>query len=78
MQTPVVLQTLGNDIEEAEVNEWLKSEGDWVTQGEVLILIATPKVSLEVEAPVTGRLVKICASAGELAAVGSTLGIIES
>lgn len=78
MEHPILLPTLGNEIEEAEINEWIKAEGDRVEEGEQVVLITTPKVTLEVEAPAAGVLKKILVQAGELAVVGAKLGVIES
>lgn len=78
MDNPIIMPRLGNEIEEAEINEWLKAEGDVVKEGEQIVLITTPKVTAEIEAPATGMLRKILVPAGELAAVGATLGVIES
>ncbi|MGZ2452465.1 MULTISPECIES: lipoyl domain-containing protein [Rhizobium] len=78
MDIPIIMPNLGNEIDEAQIDEWFKTEGDMVTEGEQLVLITTPKVTMEIEAPATGILKKILVPADELAAVGSTLGIIET
>ena len=78
MDTPILMPNLGNEIDEAQIDEWFKTEGDMVTEGEQIVLITTPKVTMEIEAPATGILKKILIPADELAAVGSTLGIIET
>ncbi|ARM90961.1 MULTISPECIES: lipoyl domain-containing protein [Rhizobium] len=78
MDTPILMPNLGNEIDEAQIDEWFKTEGDMVTEGEQVVLITTPKVTMEIEAPATGILKKILVPADELAAVGSTLGIIET
>ncbi|MGY4257759.1 pyruvate/2-oxoglutarate dehydrogenase complex dihydrolipoamide acyltransferase (E2) component [Bradyrhizobium sp. USDA 4516] len=78
MDNHIVMPVLGNEIEEAEVTEWLKAEGDIVAEGEQVVLITTPKVTTEIEAPAAGRLKKILIPAGELATVGATLGVIET
>ncbi|MBY5806518.1 biotin-binding protein (plasmid) [Rhizobium leguminosarum] len=78
MDIPIIMPNLGNEIDEAQIDEWFKTEGEMVTEGEQLVLITTPKVTMEIEAPATGILKKILIPADELAAVGSTLGIIET
>ena len=78
METPVVLPQLGNEIEEAQIDGWMKAVGDRVTAGEPLLSITTPKVTIEIEAPVSGTLSKILVDADELASVGATLGLITS
>ena len=36
--------------------EWRKKAGDWVDKGEVLYLLESEKVTLEIEAPASGFL----------------------
>ena len=76
MDTPVVMPQLGNEIEEAQIDGWLKAVGDEVKAGEALLTITTPKLTMEIEAPVSGTLKEIITPADELAAVGATIGII--
>ncbi|HEX7108185.1 MAG TPA: lipoyl domain-containing protein [Aestuariivirga sp.] len=78
METAVVMPQLGNEIEEALVDGWMKDVGDKVIAGEALLTVATPKVTIEVEAPASGTLIKIIVGADELASVGATLAIITS
>ena len=44
----------------------------------MLLTVATPKATLEIEAPANGILKKIVVPADELAAVGALLGIVEA
>jgi pyruvate/2-oxoglutarate dehydrogenase complex dihydrolipoamide acyltransferase (E2) component len=76
MATALVMPQLGNEIEEAQIDGWLKSVGDHVREGEPLVTVTTPKVTMEVESPATGILSKIVVEADEIAAVGATLAII--
>jgi pyruvate/2-oxoglutarate dehydrogenase complex dihydrolipoamide acyltransferase (E2) component len=78
METTVVMPQLGNEIEEALVDGWMKAVGDKVIAGEALLTVTTPKVTIEVEAPASGTLTKIMVGADELASVGTTLAIITS
>lgn len=77
MDTPVVMPQLGNEIEEAQIDGWAKAVGDAVTAGETLLTITTPKLTMEIEAPVSGTLKQILVEADDLAGVGATLAIIE-
>ena len=65
----IILPQLGNEIEEAQIDGWLKSVGDAVTEGEQLVTITTPKLTIELEAPATGILTEIRVPADELAEV---------
>jgi pyruvate dehydrogenase E2 component (dihydrolipoamide acetyltransferase) len=78
MDVSIVVPQLGNEIEEAQVDEWLKAVGDEVKAGEQIVTITTPKLTMEIEAPANGRLTEIRIAADELAAVGAILGIIAS
>ena len=77
MDVKVVMPQLGNEIEEAQIDSWLKNVGDSVVAGEQLVVITTPKLTMEIEAPASGVLREIMVGADELAPVGATLGIIE-
>ena len=46
---------------EGTITEWYKNEGDHVEAGEPLLQIETQKLTNDVEAPVSGTLVKILA-----------------
>ncbi len=50
---------LGHNVESATINQWLKSEGDEVTEGEALLELEADKAVLEVEAPDSGILAAI-------------------
>ncbi|MGY0195248.1 lipoyl domain-containing protein [Leptothrix sp. BB-4] len=78
MDTPVVMPQLGNEIEEALIQQWHKAVGDTVAAGEALLTIETPKVTIDIEAPVAGVLNEITVPVDELAPVGATLGVIRA
>jgi pyruvate/2-oxoglutarate dehydrogenase complex dihydrolipoamide acyltransferase (E2) component len=78
MDTNIVLPQLGNEIEEAQIDAWLKKVGDAVAKGEQLVVITTPKVTFEIEAPEAGTLKSILVEADEIASVGAILGVVET
>ena len=77
MATEILVPQLGNEVTEAEVTEWAASVGDIVSTGDVVVVISTTKVALEIEAPVDGTLSEIRLGEGELTEVGAVLGVIE-
>jgi pyruvate/2-oxoglutarate dehydrogenase complex dihydrolipoamide acyltransferase (E2) component len=77
MTTKVNLPKWGMGIEEGTVLRWLKAEGDRVEKGEPIVEIETAKATQDVEAPVTGILLKILLAQGETAAVNTDIALIE-
>jgi pyruvate/2-oxoglutarate dehydrogenase complex dihydrolipoamide acyltransferase (E2) component len=77
MTTPVVLPKWGMGIDEGTIVQWLKAEGDEVTQGEPIVEIETAKATQAVEAPTSGRLSKILLAEGATVPVNTEIGLIE-
>jgi 2-oxoglutarate dehydrogenase E2 component (dihydrolipoamide succinyltransferase) len=76
MAIEVKLPDLGEEVEDVTISRWLVQEGDEVSEGAVLLEVATDKVDTEVPAPASGTLLKISVGEGELVAVNSVLAII--
>lgn len=75
MVTTVVLPKLGFAMIEAEIVEWLVSDGDVVKEGDAIYAIESEKSVQEVESPASGS-IRIIASAGETYAVGTVVAEI--
>ena len=78
MATKVHMEALSPTMEEGQLVQWLKSEGDEVSSGDVLAEIETDKATMELVARGDGILRKIFVDAGGTAAVGAVIGVIAS
>jgi pyruvate/2-oxoglutarate dehydrogenase complex dihydrolipoamide acyltransferase (E2) component len=76
MAVNVIMPQAGQDLETGTVTQWLKAEGETVAKGEPIVQIETEKVTLDVEAPAAGVLLRIVVPDGAETAIFSTIGII--
>lgn len=77
MTIELTIPKSGMGIAEGTVAKWLKSEGDAITKGEVLVEIETAKALEEVESPITGILKKILLTEGEAADIGIPIALLD-
>ena len=75
MSVEIIIPSPGESVNEVTVGTWLKQDGEWVEQDEAICEIESDKATLEVGAPVAGRL-ECSAEAGEELDVGAVLGMI--
>ena len=76
MPIELKVPAVGESITEVQISEWLKGAGDAVKRDEVLCIIETDKVNVEVVAPADGTISKIVKNNGELANVGDVIGYL--
>ncbi|MCI0635580.1 MAG: hypothetical protein L0206_16945, partial [Actinobacteria bacterium] len=76
MATQVTLPRLGQGMESGTIVRWLKAEGDSVDRDEPLYELDTEKVTQEVEAGVSGVLLRILAGEGEEVEVGKPIAVV--
>lgn len=76
MSVNIIMPKLGLTMDEGTIAEWRKKEGDPVEAGEIIFVVATDKLTFEVEAKESGVLAKILVEEGESADVSSVVGII--
>ena len=65
MATDVRVPTTGNAGEDAVVLEWNVTEGSDVSAGDVLVTLETAKATVEVEAPISGQVLRTFYVAGD-------------
>jgi pyruvate dehydrogenase E2 component (dihydrolipoyllysine-residue acetyltransferase) len=65
MATDVRVPTTGNAGEDAVVLEWNVTEGSDVTAGDVLVTLETAKATIDVEAPISGQVLRTFYAAGD-------------
>ena len=76
MAVRVVMPQAGQDLETGKVTAWLKAEGDTVVKGEGIVQIETEKISVDVEAPAAGTILRILAPDGAEVPILATIAII--
>ena len=76
MATEVIMPKLGVDMQEGQILEWKKKEGDEVKEGEILLEIMSDKTNMELEAEVSGTLLKILRKDGETVPVTEVIAYI--
>lgn len=72
----VFIPAVGMAMEEAYIEEWVKQEGEAVNAGDVVALIETDKVQLEVSCETSGTVGKHRFKVGDSVPVGETITVI--
>lgn len=72
----IKIPSVGESVNEADIESWEKQTGDTVKKGDILALIETDKASLEIPAEQSGRLT-VVKPAGETVTVGDVIGFLE-
>jgi len=76
MAIELTMPKLGLTMDEGTINSWLKKEGDYIEAGKTLLTVETDKVTIDVESPVSGTLLKILVKEGETVPVSQPIGYI--
>ncbi len=77
MSVELKVPSLGESIREAQIERWLKKEGDFVKRDEPVVSLESDKANVEVPAPVGGILKQVLKTAGSKVAIGEVLARIE-
>jgi len=78
MPIEITIPAVGESINEVQISEWLKAEGDSVKQDEAIAVVDSEKATLDLPSPQAGKLVKILHQAGETVAVGAVVAHLEA
>ncbi|MFE7750736.1 dihydrolipoamide acetyltransferase family protein [Streptomyces sp. NPDC057428] len=72
------MPSLGADMDEGTLSQWLVRPGDRVSHGDVVAVVETAKSSIEVECFQTGTVRSLLAEEGATVPVGTPLAVIET
>lgn len=76
MATPVIMPKQGLQMTEGVLTNWLIPEGSEVKEGQPLFEMETDKLSIQIDAPASGNLLKIVRQAGETVPITEIIAII--
>lgn len=77
MSVELKVPAIGESITEVEIGEWLKPEGAEVRRDENIVVLETEKATVELPAPVSGKLARVLKKKGDKAGVGEVLAYLE-
>lgn len=72
------LPDIGEGIAEAEIVAWHVKVGDQIEEDQGIADVMTDKATVEMESPVTGKVLELNGEEGEMLAIGSVLAVIET
>ena len=76
MAVEIILPKVDMDQETGTIVEWTKKKGEQVKEGEIILVIETDKVAVDVESPGSGILDGISAGAGDVLPIGTVIGYL--
>jgi 2-oxoisovalerate dehydrogenase E2 component (dihydrolipoyl transacylase) len=72
----ILAEVAGEGADDVTISTWMVQEGDQVKEGDVILEVATDKVDQEIEAPVSGTILKILFGEGEIAPTNVPVAVI--
>jgi 2-oxoglutarate dehydrogenase dihydrolipoamide succinyltransferase (E2 component) len=73
----VTMPQMGVSVAEGTITDWVKRPGDWVEADEILCIVTTDKVDVEIPAPASGRLERLLVEVDQTVPVGTPLAEID-
>lgn len=77
MSVDLKVPAVGESISTVVVGEWLVKAGQAVAQDDIVVVLETDKINVEVPAPVSGTLSEIVVPTGQSAGIGDLLARLE-
>jgi 2-oxoglutarate dehydrogenase E2 component (dihydrolipoamide succinyltransferase) len=77
MSIELRIPSAGESIQEVQIGQWLKHEGDRVRRDETVVELDTDKASMELPSPSDGILARIVKQDGEKVGVGEVIALID-
>lgn len=74
----VILEGLGQNVDEGTLQTWFFEEGDAVNEGDDLVELATEAGVMTIQAPAAGILAEVYYDEGEVVAKGEVLCTIDN
>jgi len=74
MAIEILMPKLGLTMTEGTIEEWKKKEGDVIAKGDIIVTVATDKLTNDIEAYEDGVLLKIVAAEGETVECKAVIG----
>lgn len=71
------LPDIGEGIAEAEIVNWHVKVGDLIEEDDQIADMMTDKATVEMESPVSGKVIEVAGETGDVIAIGSMLVVIE-
>jgi pyruvate dehydrogenase E2 component (dihydrolipoamide acetyltransferase) len=73
----IVIPRFSDEIDDVQISNWLKSEGDFVDFGESIIELEVNKSNVELDSPAAGILATVYCWEGEEVIAGERIGVIQ-
>jgi len=77
-EIPLTMPKMSMTMEEGTITEWQVVEGDHIAKGDVVAVVMTDKVDMEVESPAAGVVAKLLHAEGDVVAVGDHIALVAS